>query len=125
MQLEKVAQSLIKGPILTFEAFPCFIIPIIIKMDSSSNKVRALLDSEASTCFINIDFTDCHKLPLITKKHLIHVEVIDGKLLVLGDVTHETIPLDIVLKGHHSIIAFNVIKSPSNLVVLRLSWLDK
>jgi hypothetical protein len=41
------------------------------------------------------------------------------------DVTHETIILDIVLEGYHSIIAFNVIKSPSNPVVLGLSWLDK
>jgi hypothetical protein len=38
-----------------------------------------------------------------------------------GDVTHKTTPLDIILKGHHSIIAFNAINSPSNLVVQGLS----
>jgi hypothetical protein len=45
--------------------------------------------------------------------------------LVSEDVIHETTPLDIILEGHHNIIAFNVIKSPSNPVVLSLSWLDK
>jgi hypothetical protein len=41
-----------------------------------------------------------------------------------GDVTHETTPLDIVIEGHHNIIAFNILKSPINLVVLGLFWLN-
>jgi hypothetical protein len=89
-------------------------------MDSSSIEVHALLDSGASQCFMNKDFVDHHKLPLATKKHPILVEVIDGRPLISGDITHETIPLDIVIERHHSIIAFNVIKSSSNLVVLGL-----
>jgi hypothetical protein len=125
VRLEKVVQSLIKGPILTSKASPCFTISIIVKMDSSSVKVRVLLDSEASTCFIDKDFADCHKLSLVTKKNLIPVEIIDGRPLVSGNVTHEIIPLYIVLKGHYSIIVFNIIKSSSNPVVLGLSWLDK
>jgi hypothetical protein len=125
VRLEKVVQSLIKGPILTSEAFPCFIVPLIVKMDSSSIKVRALLDSGASTCFIGKDFADHHKLPLVTKKHPIPVEVIDGRTLVSGDVTYETTPLDIFLERYYSIIAFNVIESSSNPVVLGLFWLDK
>jgi hypothetical protein len=71
------------------------------------------------------NFIDCHKLLLVTKKHPILVEVIDGRPLVSGEVTHETTLLDIVIEEHHSIIAFNIIKSPSNLVVLGFSWFDK
>jgi hypothetical protein len=89
-------------------------------MGSNSIKFHALLDSRAFACFINKDFIDHHKLPLVMKKHPILIEVINGRPLVSGDVTHETISLDIVLEGHHSIIAFNVIKSPSDLVVLGL-----
>jgi hypothetical protein len=48
------------------------------------------------------DFVDRHKLSLVTKKHHIPIEVIDGRLLVSGDVTHETTLLDIVIEGHHS-----------------------
>ena len=120
MQLEKVTQSLIKGPILTSEASSYFTDIFKIKMETNSIKVHALLDSRAFACFMDKDFVDCHKL-LVTKKHLILVEVIDERLLVSRDVTYETIPLDIVIEGYHSIIAFNVIKSPSNPIVLGLS----
>jgi hypothetical protein len=123
--LEKVAQSLIKGLIFTSKAFPCFIIPLIVRMDSSSIKVHALLDFGAFACFMDKGFVDRYKLSLITKKHPIPVKVIDGRLLVSRDVTHKTTLLDIVLEGHHNIIAFNVIKSPSNPVVLGLFWLHK
>jgi hypothetical protein len=125
MQLEKVAQSLIKGPILTSEASPCFTIPLIVIMDSSNIKIHVFLGSEASAYFMDKDFVDRHKLPLVTKKHPIPVEVIDGRPLVSRDVIHKTTLLDIVIEGHHSIIAFNIIKSLSNPIVLGLSWLNK
>jgi hypothetical protein len=82
VRLEKVAQSLIKGPILISETSPCFIVPVIAKMDSSNIKVCVLLDSDTSACFIDKDFADHHKLPLITKKHPTPVEVINGRPLV-------------------------------------------
>jgi hypothetical protein len=121
VRLEKIIQSLIKGPILTSETSSCFIVLVIVKMDSNSIKVHTLLDSGASACFMDKDFVDRHKLPLITKKHPIPVEVIDRRLLVSGDVNHETTLLDIVIEGYYSIIAFNIIKSLTNLVVLGLS----
>jgi hypothetical protein len=58
VRLEKVAQSLIKGPILTSEASPCFIVPLLVKTDSSSIKVHALLDYGTSACFMDKDFVD-------------------------------------------------------------------
>jgi hypothetical protein len=90
-------------------------------MDYSSIKVHTLLNSRISACFIDNFFVDFHKLLLVTKKYYIPVEVIDGRPLVSGDVTHETTLLDMILEGHHNIIAFNVIKSPSNPVVLGFS----
>jgi hypothetical protein len=121
VRLEKVAQSLIKGPILTSEASPCFTVPLIVKMDSINIKAHALLDSGASAYFMDKDFVDHHKLLLVIKKYHILIEVIDGRPLVPGDVTHETTSLDIEIEGHHSIIIFNIIKSLSNSVVLSLS----
>jgi hypothetical protein len=105
--LEKVALSLIKG----HKTSPCFTVPLTVKMDCTSIKVHALLNSEASTCFIDKDFADHHKLPLITKKHPILIKIIDSRALVSGDVIYETTSLDIIVEGHHSFIAFNVIKS--------------
>jgi hypothetical protein len=82
VRLEKVAQSLIKGLILNFKASFCFTVPLIIKMDSNNIKVHAVLDSEAFAYFIDKDFIDRHKLPLVTKKHPILVEVVDGRSLI-------------------------------------------
>jgi hypothetical protein len=95
MRLEKVAQSLIKDLIFTFEASSCFTVPLIVEMDSNSIKVHALLDSGTSACFIDKYFAGRHKLPLITKKHPIPIEVLDERPKVSGDVIHETILLDL------------------------------
>jgi hypothetical protein len=51
-----------------FLSFSLFYIPLIVKMDSSSIKVHALLDSGASTCFMNKDFVNLHRLLLVIKK---------------------------------------------------------
>jgi hypothetical protein len=84
VQLDKVTQSLIKGLILISEASPCFTVPVIIKMDSDSIKIHTLLDSRTSTCFMDKNFVDYHKLPFVTRKHPIPIEVIDGRTLVSG-----------------------------------------
>ena len=118
MWLKKIAQSLIEGSILTSKASTCFTIPLRTKMNFSNIKIHVLLDFGAFACFIDKDFADRHKLLFIIKKCPTPIEDIDGKLLVSRDVTHKTTPLDTILKGHHSIKAFNVIKSPSNLVIL-------
>jgi hypothetical protein len=67
------------------------------------------------------DFVNCHKLSLLIKKYPIPIEVIDGRPIVSGDVIHETTLLNIVIEGYRSIIAFNIIKPPSNLIILDLS----
>jgi hypothetical protein len=67
--LEKVVQSLIRGLILTPKTSPYFTVPLMVKMDSSSIKVHTLLDSKTSACFMDKNFVDRHKLPLITRKH--------------------------------------------------------
>jgi hypothetical protein len=77
VRLEKGAQSFIKSPIINSKASPCYIVLFIVKIDFSSIKIHALLDSGASACFMDNDFIDRHKLPLVTKKHPIPVEVIE------------------------------------------------
>ena len=41
--------------------------PLRVKFDDHSIKVSALLDSGASACFIDKDFAEHHKLPLVIK----------------------------------------------------------
>jgi len=113
------------GPVLSSEPSSCFTIPLRIRFNNCSIRISALLDSGASACFIEKDFAECHKLPLVTKKCPVSVEVIDGRPLVSGDVTQETKALDIYIDKHQSTVVFSVIKSPSNPVILGLSWLDR
>ena len=122
MQLTSVAR--LSGPILPFEPSRCFNIPLIIDFHPNSIKVKALLDSGASACFIDRDLVKRHNLPIVPKKYPVSVEVIDGRPLISGDVTHETKPLDIILEGYRSTVVFNIISSPSNPLVLGLSWLE-
>jgi hypothetical protein len=112
------------GPILSSEPSRCFNIPLKIDFHPHSIKVKALLDSGASACFIDKNLVKRHNLPIVLKKSPVAVEVIDGRPLISGDVTHETKPLDIILEGHRSTIVFNIISSPSNPLVLGLSWLE-
>ncbi len=122
MRLSSVATS--SGPILSSEPSRCFNVPLKIDFHPHSIRVKALLDSGASACFIDRDFVKRHNLPIVRKKYPVAVEVIDGRPLISGDVTHETKPLDIILEGHRSTIVFNIISSPSNPLVLGLSWLE-
>ncbi len=122
MRLTSITTSL--SPILSSEPSRCFNIPLKIDFHPHSIKVKALLNSRASACFIDKNIVKHHNLPTILKKSPVAVEVIDGRPLILGDVTHETKPLDIILEGHRSTIVFNIISSPSNPLVLGLFWLE-
>ncbi len=96
MRLTNITTSL--GPILSSEPSRCFNIPLIIDSHPHSIKVKALLDSGASACFIDKNLMKLHNLPIVLKKSPVAVEVIDGRPLISGDVTHETKPLDIILE---------------------------
>lgn len=64
--------------------------------------------------FINI-------IPLKQRAISAHGEVIDGRLIVSRLVIHEAKPL---VDNCVSKVAFNVIKSPNNPIVLGQNWLE-
>ncbi len=122
MRLTSVATS--SSPILSSEPSHCFNTLLKIDFHPHNIKVKALLDSRASACFIDKNLVKRHNLPIFPKKYPVTVEVINSRPLILGDVTHKTKPLDIILEGHRSTIVFNIISSPSNPLVLGFSWLE-
>jgi hypothetical protein len=111
------------GSTLSAQPASCFTIPL--SFGPQKIKVLALLDSGASACFVDEEFAKRHKIPLTLKSKPVHVEVIDGRPLLSGRVTHESEPLEVTFKDHSSFIVFNVIRTPSNPVILGLSWLEK
>jgi len=123
VRLDISTSKLNPGPFLTAQPVDCFMVPLHLGIQKL--QVDALLDSGASACFIDEDFAKLHNFPLVKKLKSVHVEVIDGRPLSSGDVTHETKPLKVHLENHGSNIVFNVIKTPSCPVILGLSWLDR
>lgn len=92
---------------------------------SSKTQTSVLIDSRSSACFLDEEFAKCHNIPLVRKLKLVHLEVIDGRPLLSSSVTHESYPIEVTFKDHSSYIIFNIIKTPSNPVILGLSWLEK
>ena len=122
MQLEPSTNP-IEGPIPSSKPSSSFMIELCL--GPKNYRAFGLLDSGASACFLDEDFVESRKIPLVQKPKPVHVEVIDGRPLSSGDVTHETRPIKVTIDGHDSYIAFNIIRSPSNPVILGLSWLKR
>ena len=82
-----------------------------------------LLDSGATACFIDIVFAKSHSIPFIMLSQPLKVDVVDGRPISSGLVTHCTIPILFQINNHQESISFFVISTPSNPVILGLSWL--
>jgi hypothetical protein len=59
---------------------------------------------------------------VMKKSTPIAMGVIDGRSLSSRPMTHETKALDIIIETHTNKVAFNVISSSTNPIVLGLSW---
>ena len=108
----------------SFSAQPARCFTIHLFLGPQKHKTKALLDSGASTCFLNEEFAKRHKIRLVQKSKPIHVEVIDGRPLLSGSVTHESEPMEVAFKDHNSYVVFNIISIPSSPIILGLSGLE-
>jgi hypothetical protein len=113
-----------KGLFVSSDPTPCFTFLIHIKMLDCEFSSKTLLDIGASGCIMNKDFAMKHSLEHIRKANLTPVEVIDGWPFALGNVMEETHPLEVMLGDQVSHIVFNIIRCPTNPVVLGLPWFE-
>ncbi|KAH7280290.1 hypothetical protein KP509_37G060100 [Ceratopteris richardii] len=82
----------------------------------------ALLDSRASSCFIDEGLVKKHRIPILQKNKIVVAQVVDGQTLASRDITMESTPFRVHPNGHDSHICFNVISSPVNLVIIGMPW---
>jgi hypothetical protein len=82
-----------KGLFVSLDPTPCFIFHVHIKTLDCEFSSQALLDTGASTCFMDKDFALKHSLELIGKAHPTLVEVFDGWPLASENVMEEIQPL--------------------------------
>ena len=86
---------------------------------------KTLIDSGASSCFMDYTFAVRHKIPLKRKAFPIAVEVIDGRKLESGLIREETYPICFSVGKHKEYLVFHLIKSPNYAIILGMSWLAK
>jgi hypothetical protein len=110
--LDSDASCVQNGPNLLLDPTLCFLSLITKYNKSMMMETKTLFDFGASTCFIDKELVQQHKMIFVKKNTLVLVEVIDGRSLFLGHVMHETKVLDITIRTHTSKVAFNVISSP-------------
>ena len=122
MRLDNSIPQQKSGSTLSAQPASCFTIPL--SFGPRKLETLALLDSGASACFLDEEFAKRQNIPLVRKAKPIHVEVIDGRPLLSGSVTHESEPIEVAFKGHNSHVVFNIIRIPSNPIILGLSWLE-
>ena len=123
MRLESNGKTTKSGPILSANPTSCFIVSIWLGSNKLATEV--LIDSGASACFIDKSFAKQNKITLVQKSKAIPVEAIDGRPLSSGDIIEETTPLATSIENHTNRISYNIIHSPSTLVILDLSWLER
>jgi hypothetical protein len=98
-------------------------VPIKIYKNNMTINANALIDSGAMAFFIDINFIEKHRLPMKLRNRPTQVEVVDGRTIESGTVTHESKPLDISLDNFICKVAFNIIKFPNNPIILGQNWL--
>ena len=99
--------------------------PISIHFKSISIRFLALLDSRATTCFMDEMFLHKPKFSVVRFSKPIPMEVIDGRMLSFGAITEATVPLISQLGEHQEVLTFYVIASPRYPIILGLSWLKE
>jgi RNase H-like domain found in reverse transcriptase/Reverse transcriptase (RNA-dependent DNA polymerase)/Integrase zinc binding domain/Ty3 transposon capsid-like protein/Chromo (CHRromatin Organisation MOdifier) domain len=98
------------------------VIPITLTINGNLLSTKALLDSGATSLFVDTSFCQNNSIPLVMKPFPCDVEVIDGRPLSSGRVTHETIPVVMKMKDHTEICSFDVVTLKHYPVILGIPW---
>lgn len=99
------------------------IIPIKLQLRSLTITIYALIDSGATSSFIDADLVLKHQIPLHELSHPLVLEVVDGRQISSGNITHETTSMQLLIGQHRESIALNVTRLGHYPVILGISWL--
>jgi citrate lyase alpha subunit len=83
-------------------------------------QMSALVDFGTTSSSINQTFIAQHNILVVKKSTPVLVEVIDGRTIASGAITHETTPLELRISKHTEKIVLNIISTPHHPVILGL-----
>jgi hypothetical protein len=84
----------------------------------------ALVDSDATSSFIDQTFVAQHNIPVVKKSTPVPIEVIDGRTIASGVITHKITLLELCIGKHMEKIVLNIISTPHHPIILGLLWLE-
>ncbi len=94
VRLDLTQHHLCKGSCSAIGPSPSFTQYVdIIRNPEDIPQVSALVDSSATSSFIDQTFVAQHNIHVVKKSTPVPVEVIDGRTIASGAITHETTPL--------------------------------
>jgi hypothetical protein len=125
VRLDLTQHHLYKGSYFAVGPSPSFTHYVdIICIPKDIPQVSALVDSGATFSFIDQTFVTQHNIHVVKKLTLVPVEVIDGRTIASGAITHETTPLELCIGKHTKKIVLNIISTPHHPIILGLPWLE-
>jgi hypothetical protein len=92
----------------------------IIRIPEDIPQVSALVYSSATSSFIDQTFVVQHNILVIKKSTPVPVEVINGRTIAFGAITHETTPLELCIGKHTEKIILNIISTPHHPIIFGL-----
>ena len=101
------------------------ILRISLQVGSLVYKTYAMLDSGASANFIDGGYAKAISIPLVRKPQPLQLEVVDGRAIAGGQVTHHTVSTNLAIDQHKESTSFHVTTLGHYPVILGVSWLKK
>ncbi len=121
VRLDLTQHHLCKGSCSAVSPSPSFTQHVdIICIREEIPQMSALVDFGTTSSSINQTFIAQHNILVVKKSTPVLVEVIDGRTIASGAITHETTPLELRISKHTEKIVLNIISTPHHPVILGL-----
>ena len=103
-----------------------FNISVQLSIGEKSIKTTALIDSGATGNFMHIDFVKQYNIPQELKEYPIPLEVVDGRPISTGHITHSTPSMHVLINQDHTEkISLDIAPIGRHQLILGIPWLKQ
>lgn len=102
------------------------VVELVLEVGGQSISTYAMIDTGATSNFIDLSFVKAHGLPLEEKETPRELIVVDGRPISSGRITHHTLPLRLVVLSsqpiHLETLGFDVTSLGAYPIILGMPW---